>query len=152
MNAGIKTIDQQASAAALLNLTWAKMSFKSVLAISKTTALKLNTHAVFSEYNYHIRNDECAFVTFTEDNARRYMYKPKLLAYALYGNIELYALILRLNHMKSVSDFTMESLMNGIIVPYTSIKDFFNEVFIKEKAPINRNIQKVEDDVKLTQI
>lgn len=152
MNIGIKTIDQQAANAALLNITWAKLSFKSVLAISKTTALKLNTRNIFSEYNYHMRNDECAYVTFTEENARRYMYKPKLLAFALYGNIELYALILRLNHMKSISDFSMEALIKGIIIPYTSIKDFFGEVFIKEKAPINRNIQQVEDDVKLTQM
>ena len=41
--------------------------------------------------------------------------------------------------------------MEGILVPYVSVKDFFGEVLIKEKLPINRNMARVEEDVKLTQ-
>jgi hypothetical protein len=148
---GIRTIESQASKNALNNLTPARLSFKTVLAISKTTALKLNTRAIFTDYMYHLRNDQCSYIIFTEEKARRYMYKPKLLAYALYGSTDFYQLIMRLNHMKSVADFTMEKLMDGILVPYVSVKDFFGEVLIKEKLPINRNMVRVEEDVKLTQ-
>ncbi len=148
---GYKTINQQASTSAQLNLSVAKLSFKSVLAINKDTALKLNTHSIFSSYMGYLKRDRCAFVTFNEESARRYMYKPKLLAYSLYNNIEFYALILRLNHMSSVSDFTMEKLVEGIILPYANVTDFFNEVLIKEKLPINRNMEYVQNDVMLTQ-
>ena len=148
---GIKTIDDQVTYSNQLNLTATKLSYKNVLAISKNTALKINTHSIYSDYMFYIKRDKCATVTFTEESARRFMYKPKLLAHILYKNVEFYALILRLNHMKSVSDFTMEKLVKGIILPYTSISDFFDEVLIKEKLPINRNLAKVNDDVKLTQ-
>ena len=148
---GIRTIENQAAKNALNSLTPARLSFKTVLAISKTTALKLNTRTVFPEYMYHLRNDHCTYVIFTEERARHYMYKPKLLAYALYGSPDFYQLILRLNHMKSVADFTMERLVEGIIIPYSSVKDFFAEVLIKEKSPINRNNAAVEADVNATQ-
>jgi hypothetical protein len=45
----------------------------------------------------------------------------------------------------------MERLIEGIVLPYVSISDFFDEVLIKEKLPINRNLAKVNADVKLTQ-
>ena len=147
----VKTIDDQASNASQINLNQAKLSFKSVLAISKKTAIKINTSAIFSDYMYYLKKDNCAMVTFTEENARKYMYKPKLLAYALYRNTDLYGLILRMNHMKSISDLTMERLVSGIIVPYSRVKTFFDEVLIKEKLPIRRNNAKVEEDERLTQ-
>lgn len=148
---GMRTIESQAAKNSLNSLTPAKLSFKTVLAISKQTALKLNTRAVFTDYMYHLRNDQCTYVIFTEESARRYMYKPKLLAYALYGSPDFYQLIMRLNHMKSVADFTMERLVAGILIPYSSVKDFFSEVLIKEKSPINRNNAKVEKDINDTQ-
>ena len=148
---GIKTIENQNTYANQLNLTVSKLNFKTVLAISKETALKLNTHCIYPDYMYYIKRDKCAVVTFTQESARRFMYKPKLLAHTLYKNVEFYALILRLNYMKSISDFTMERLIEGIVLPYVSISDFFDEVLIKEKLPINRNLAKVNADVKLTQ-
>ena len=151
MALGLRTIDDQAGTAAQIKLTTARLSYQNILAIKKDTALKLNLRSVFSEYSYYLKRDKCVYVYFTEENARRYAFKPKLLAYALYNNIEFSALIMRLNHMRSISDFTMERLVDGILVPYTSVKDFFNEVLIKEKLPINRNIAQVEADIKLTQ-
>jgi len=151
MALGLRTIDDQASSASQLKMTTAKLSFQSILAIKKDTAIKLNTGSVFTDYSYYLRRDKCTYVFFNEESARRYAYRPKLLANAIYKNIEFAALILRLNHMKSVSDFTMERLIEGILVPFTSVKDFFNEVLIKEKLPINRNGAKVESDIRLTQ-
>lgn len=151
MALGLRTIDDQAGSAAQLKLTPAQLSMQTVLAITKQTALKLNIRSVFTDYNHYLRRDKCTYVFFTEENARHYMYKPKMLSYDLYNNIEFAQLIMQLNHMKSVSDFTMEKLMDGILVPYTSVKDFFNEVLIKEKLPINRNRAQVEIDVRLTQ-
>ena len=152
MQLGIKTIDEQAASASQRTISNAKLSFKTVLAISKDTALTLNTGSVFKDYMFYLTRDKCAYVVFTEENARRYMFKPKLLAYKMYGDADYYALILRLNHMKSISDFTMERLTEGIVVPYSSVKDFFSEVLIKEKLPINRNNAKVLRDQNLTQI
>lgn len=143
-----KTIEGQANSAAQLNITVARLSFKRVLAIKKNTVLKINTESIFKDYMTYIYRDKCGFVQFNEQSARKYMYKPKMLAYNLYNNIEFYALILRLNHMKSVSDFTMDKLMAGIILPFTNIKDYFDEVFIKEKLPINRNGAEVDNDIR----
>ena len=143
-----KTIEGQAASAAQLNITIARLSFKRVLSISKNNIIKLNTESIYKDYMYYINRDKCGFVQFNEQSARKYMFRPKMLAYNLYNNIEFYGIILRLNHMRSVSDFTMDKLMSGIILPFTNIKDYFDEVFIKEKLPINRNGAEVEEDIR----
>ena len=143
-----KTIEGQANSAAQLNISLARLSFKRVLSINKSKIMKINTGSIYKDYMTYIYRDKCGFVQFNEQSARKYMFKPKLLAYNLYNNVEFYGIILRLNHMRSVSDFTMEKLVSGIILPFTNIKDYFDEIFIKEKLPINRNGAEVDEDIR----
>lgn len=49
-------------------------------------------------------------VTLSEDEYYTYRFKPKLLAHYLYGNGELYFIILWLNDMWSVKDFNLRTL------------------------------------------
>lgn len=142
-----RTITSQIAYGAQVNLTGAKLSYLDVLAIKNDTALKLKTMSILPPYMYQLKQQCCATVTFTEEQARPYIYKPKTLAYALYKNVELYSLILRVNHMKSISDFTKERLVQGLILPLSSVNDFLNEVIIKEKKPLARNAQNVKNDV-----
>lgn len=49
-------------------------------------------------------------VTLTESEYYTYRFKPKLLAHYLYGNGELYFIILWLNDMWSVKDFDLKTI------------------------------------------
>ena len=49
-------------------------------------------------------------VTLTESEYYTYRFKPKLLAHYLYGNGELYFIILWLNDMWSVKDFNLKTI------------------------------------------
>jgi len=49
-------------------------------------------------------------VTLTESEYYTYRFKPKLLAHYLYGNGELYFIILWLNDMWSVKDFNLRTI------------------------------------------
>jgi hypothetical protein len=91
---------------------------------------------------------QCSVISFNLEAAKAYAFRPKMLAHRLYKNVELYSLILRLNHMKSVSDFTEERLQQGIWLPTQDISTFLNEVLIKEKNPIDRNLSKMSSDTR----
>ena len=142
-----KTLSGAASYESQLAITTAKLSFQEVLHIKNDTALKINQSTILTDYLRIIREEKCITVNFSEIQARRYAYKPKLLAYEAYGNTNYYALLLRLNYMKSISDFTQEALQEGILLPYKSIASFLDEVLIKEKAPISRNKTEVINDI-----
>lgn len=143
----LRTIKDQGNYEAQIRLTYASISYQGILHITKDTALKLNVTSPLSQYRSHFKN-ECNIIVFTEEEARKYQFKPKLLSQLIYGNTDFYTLILRSNQMKSVSDFTMERLIEGIYIPRKGISDFLDEMLIKEKLPINRNREKVENDIR----
>lgn len=142
----LRSISQQATYCSQIHLTNESLSFQEVLKIKSDQAIKINQLNVYNSYMYHMKN-KCVTVKFNSDQAKKYAYKPKRMAYELYGNTDLYTLILRVNYMHSVSDFTEERLLEGIVIPTASITDFLDEVLIKEKNPINRNVAEVLKDV-----
>ena len=141
-----RTIRDQANRESQVHLTNASLSFQEVLKVKSDTALKINQINVYNDYMHFVKK-ECILVSFKSTSAKKYAYKPKSLAYSFYGNTELYTLILRLNHIYSVSEFTEEKLMGGLIIPTTGIISLLDEVLIKEKNPINRNLVEVNKDI-----
>ena len=93
-----RTINGQASYESQLSITTATLSFQELLRIKTDTAIKINQHTILTDYMRIIKDQECIKVTFTDIQARKYAYKPKLLANAVFGNTNYYALILRLNY------------------------------------------------------
>ena len=142
-----KTINGQASYESQLSITTATLSFQELLRIKTDTAIKINQFTILTDYMRIIKDQECVRVSFNDLQARQYAYKPKLLASQLYDNTNYYALILRLNYMKSVSEFTQEALEDGILVPIRQINEFLDEVMIKEKLAISRNKTEILNDI-----
>lgn len=56
------------------------------------------------------------FVTFSDKEARRYMYNPKLLAFDCYGNTELFWTINSLNNVNTAGDLTEDKLLRGLVL------------------------------------
>lgn len=60
---------------------------------------------VVNDYMAELR-EACVNVKLTPEQQQAYFYKPKLLCYDIYGNPELYFIILLINDMADVKEFT----------------------------------------------
>lgn len=64
---------------------------------------------VVNDYIVELKN-ACVTVELTEEQQWAYFYKPKVLSYDIYGNPELYFVILLLNDIADVKEFTKPRL------------------------------------------
>lgn len=65
---------------------------------------------VIQDYITELRNAAMK-VKLSDQEYRKYCYKPKLLCYDIYGNPELYFIILLLNDMADVKEFNKRSFL-----------------------------------------
>ncbi len=65
----------------------------------------VSIHDTISDYIEELKN-ATVNVEFTYEQQLAYFYKPKLLCYDIYGNPELYFVILLMNDMADVKEFT----------------------------------------------
>lgn len=72
-------------------------------------------------------------VELTEDEILKYKYRPKLLAYDIYDNAELYYIILRLNDLYNVKDFNLGKKYLYLI-PKAKLKEYLSDVYTQENA------------------
>jgi hypothetical protein len=70
-------------------------------------------------------------VVLSENEYYTYRFKPKLLADYLYGNTELYFIILWLNDMWSVKDFDLREIK---LIKNTELSDALSKINSAEKA------------------
>lgn len=78
--------------------------------IDQIDNIKYNTYNVASDYIDELISEYCVNVQLSDDELSRYKYRPKLLAYDIYGSQELYYLILIVNDMCSVKDFVKKRI------------------------------------------
>lgn len=95
------TIEEFIKAGSSISITYPHLSFSRTLSNGTSVAI----HNVVSDYIEEIRNT-CVNVALTQEQQFRYFYKPKLLCHDIYGNPELYYIILLINDMADVKEFT----------------------------------------------
>ena len=79
---------------------------------------------------------KCITVKLSEEELKKYRYNPDLLAYNLYGSVQLDFVILLLNDMYDPKEFDKYT----IILPHSStLSTFLNEVYSKEENYIEEN-------------
>lgn len=79
-------------------------------------------------------------ITLTEEELMKYRYQPKLFCYDHLGSIELWALLLRLNNMTSITEFNKATFK----VPPINVMELLNEVLILESDNILKNKSSIE--------
>ena len=79
--------------------------------IDQIDNIKYNIYNVASDYIEEIIENYCKTIVLTDDQLAKYKYRPKLLCYDIYGSQEIYYLILIINDMCSVKDFTKNKLI-----------------------------------------
>lgn len=139
----IKTISEQIKKGNSIELSMTNFHTKDVLDTTNDKIV-VNTLSILNNYMYFLKQ----YITELKldiDEIQKYAYKPKLLSYTIYGTIEYYDLILRINNMDSVMDFSPENIK--ILKVFSgNISTFLNEVKIKEKNLINDNLSIVREE------
>ena len=75
-------------------------------------------------------------IELTDDEYRKYKYAPDLLAYDVYGSVQLDFILLLVNDMIDPKDFDRKKLK----LPYaSSLSIFLNTLYSKESNYINEN-------------
>lgn len=126
-----------------LSFNHEKLHFQHVFKLDNGNVTKINFSAIFDRY-YHIIKDQALLVTLSDEEFAKYKFQPKLLCYDVYGNIEIAPLILRINNMLSVTEFTKQEL-------YLFKNDIFttlNEIITLESEAIDENLALVEKEMR----
>lgn len=97
------TIEQFIQAGSGVTVTYPKLSFVDMMS-NGTWVSVLN---VINDYVEELKT-LCVNVKLTREQQFTYHYKPKLLCQRIYGNPELFYIILLLNDMADVKEFTKE--------------------------------------------
>ena len=79
---------------------------------------------------------QCISVQFSEEELKKYKYNADLLAYDLYGSVQLDFVILLLNDMYDPKEFTKK---NVILLHSSTLSKFLNDVYSKEEGYIQQN-------------
>lgn len=97
---------------------------------------------------YHYREElKAASIkyTFTEKEYHKYKYRPKLLAYDIYGSTEMYFVILAINDMCSIKDFNKRTIN---ILYKQDLSRLLNQIASAEENRIKINRNAIEEALK----
>ena len=79
--------------------------------------------------------------TFTEEEYQKYKYRPKLLAYDIYGSTELYFVILAINDTCNIKDFKKRKIR---LLYKSDLSDLLNRIMETETNRLSLNRKAIE--------
>ena len=98
------TLEQFIEAGSAVTISYANLSM-----LDETGDIKIPIYNVVSDYMFELLGKSTT-VVLNDHEFWKYKYKPKLLAVDIYGNAELYFVILMLNNMCSVKEFDIKRI------------------------------------------
>lgn len=99
------TMEQFISLGRNVSVTYDAFSYKELL----ENGTEISVLNVINDYMTELK-EMSVTVCFTEDQYRKYKYKPRLLCYDIYGNTELYFIILLMNNIIDIKEFDFYKL------------------------------------------
>ena len=110
-----------------LKMTMNDLCFREVMTNSSGEMFVINMYNLYEKY-YELLLEHTTTVTLSDEEYKKYRFQPKRLARDLYGNQDIYYLLLRVNHIYSVInfDFTEMKVFNSNIVK------LLNEIIVLE--------------------
>ena len=123
------TLEEFINSGASVTISYANLSM-----LDETGDIKVPIYNIVSDYMPELLS-LAKTVTLDDKEFWKYKYKPKLLASEIYGNPEVYFIILLLNNMCSVKEFDIKKVkmlskadMNDILgLIYSSEIDFLSQ-------------------------
>lgn len=119
------------------NLTYYNFSILEV--INNVEHLDIN---LIEEYIEELKT-QSVYIELSDDEFKKYKYNPDLLAYDIYGSVQLDFVILLLNEMYDPKEFTNKTLR---LTKNSILNTFLGEVYSKEQGWIKQN----RSDYKIT--
>lgn len=124
------TIDQYIACQSDDSACYNNLSFNEYV---KEFNIEFNCYNVVSDYLHELRNEYCVKVTLSDKEMMKYKYRPKLLCYDIYGNGELAFIILLINDMINVKDFTKKELLMPM---KTTMSDIVKYIYNSNKEAL----------------
>ena len=121
------TLDQFADSKSSNDISYYSMS---LLEKDPKTNIEYDVFNVVSDYMNELK-DMSSTVVLSDKEYYTYRFKPKLLAKYLYGNTELYFIILWLNDMWSVKDFDLREIK---LIKNTELAKALSNINASEKS------------------
>jgi hypothetical protein len=121
------TLSSIAAAAKDLDVSHGKMHYKALFTNDDGTQLILNYTNVVDKYFDFLQKIIVEY-TMTDKEFLQYKYQPKRMSQDMYGTTELWAAILRINGMVSLTQFNKQTVK----LFTQDIFDFLNEIMIIE--------------------
>ena len=121
------TLDQFADSKSSNDISYYSMS---LLERDPNTNIEYDVFNVVSDYMNELKEMSHS-VTLTDTEYYTYRFKPKLLAKFLYGNTELYFIILWLNDMWSVKDFNLRTIK---LIKNTELAEALSKINASERS------------------
>lgn len=84
------------------------MSYHNLSFVDEHDGIAYDTYNVLGDYIDEIREEYCIRIKLSDLEFDKYKYRPKLLCYDIYGNTELYFILLAINDMCSVKEFNKQ--------------------------------------------
>ena len=123
----------------LADISYPKTFLKSVVN-TESGNLIVNSTSLPNKY-YDFILSATRTTVLTDEEMRRYKFNPKLLCFDLYGTVELWGLLLKVNNMTSVTEFTKPKIKT-----FTSqIFSILNEIFVLEDHNIVENKERLKN-------
>jgi len=117
------------------DVQYCKYSILSKATTDTKTPLLYAEHNVIYDYEYEFKKLSQDIIM-TDNEFNKYIFKPKLLSYDLYGSTELYFVILYLNNMCSIKDFNRKEIK---LIRKSSMIDLLEEIYNAESRYIRKN-------------
>lgn len=121
------TLDQFADSKSSNSISYYSMS---LLEKDPDNNIEYDVFNVVSDYMNELK-DMAKEVTLSDNEYYTYRFKPKLLAHYLYGNGELYFIILWLNDMWSVKDFNLRKVK---LIKNSELAEALSKINASEKS------------------
>jgi hypothetical protein len=99
------------------------------------SSLMINSSSILDRYVDFIKLNS-SIIVFSDNDFRKYKFQPKKLSLVIYQTTELWSLLLKINNMASILEFTK----NRILAPSAAVVfNLLNEIIILEKKQIEVN-------------
>ena len=109
--------------------------------LEKFTSLIMVSYNIFNDYIDEML-DLCVTVTLSDQEYNKYIYRPKLLAYDVYGSTEVYFIIMILNNICNVKEFNFKKVK---MLRVEDLEKVISAVYNSEKYRLDINRTKIEE-------
>lgn len=129
------TVEQFITTNSNSNINYEKLSL-----IEKMDSVYTITYNLLNDYKDDL--DKVAItINLNDEEYAKYVYKPKLLAYDVYGNVELYFIILFINNICNVKEFNNRKIK---MIKKDDLHNVLSIIINSEADILRKNRNKIE--------